>query len=40
MKQSQKEKELTNFIDSLNLDNEKADKIIAVLRMLVQQQNK
>lgn len=40
MKQSQKEQELTNFIDSLNLDDKKADKIIAVLRMLVQQQNK
>lgn len=40
MKQSQKEQELTNFVKSLNLNDEKADKIIAMLREIVKKQNK
>lgn len=40
MKQSQKEQELTNFVKSLNLNDEKSDKIIAMLRKIVKKQNK
>lgn len=40
MNQSKKEQELTNFVKSLNLNDEKADKIIALLRTLVRKQNK
>ena len=40
MKQSQKEQELSSFVKSLNLNDEKADKIIALLRAMVQKQNK
>ena len=40
MNTSQKEKELTTFIESLNLTEEQEDKIILILRALVEKQNK
>ena len=36
----QKEKELTTFIESLKLTEEQEDKIILMLRALIQKQNK
>ena len=38
MEQSQKEKELTTFIESLNLTEEQEDKIILMLRALIKKQ--
>lgn len=35
-----KEQQLTNFIESLNLTEEQQDKIIAMLKLLVQNQTK
>lgn len=40
MNKTQKEQKLTTIIKSLNLTNEKADEIIALLREMLQKQNK
>lgn len=40
MESNKKEKELTNFITSLNLTEEQEDKIILILQAIIQKQNK